>query len=359
MLEEGEIDASEGYDPSYEWPGGDASSDPRLQALPTAGSSTGKPLSPLCRLVVRSSDVLPRSQRVAVLDGLDQLTIGRDALYNNEARLRLKELAVSKHHASVFFDTSRLAWSIVDVGSMHGTFMSTANKDGDYTQKQRLSPSRVASFPRVLNHLDMITIGSTKFVVHLSLSEDCVVEEENRISLLHFPKDKKEAEKPPASSDDPKQALAKLKQSLLAAKGHPPSPVASSPSDGSYIDRSARRRERMPSRRISTPPSAVGASTPRSTAPLQPLPPSTSVTPISSENIGHRLLRKQGWTPGSALGSTSVDESLVEPLQVASSSNRAGLGVKRSAPDPVSNEGADWREEGKRRRWEDLGRDKA
>jgi hypothetical protein len=83
-------------------------------------------------------------------------------------------------------------------------------------------------------------------------------------------------------------------------------------------------------------------------------------TPLPTSNIGHRLLMKQGWTPGNALGvSDPLDDrvGLVEPLEVKSSKNRAGLGIKSSAavsePD-LSGSRMTWKEREKMKRYASL-----
>ena len=146
----------------------------------SASSSSGIRPSPL-RLIVTQSLILPRIQRVAILDAHHEVSIGRDISPDPTApRLRLKEMAVSKFHASIFFSSGTRTWSIVDLGSVHGTTVNGT----------RLSGARQASPPHQLKHGDSITAGSTTFVVHIHRDAlpctECVVVQsgENGIPLF-------------------------------------------------------------------------------------------------------------------------------------------------------------------------------
>ncbi|KAI0787923.1 hypothetical protein C8Q74DRAFT_1254815 [Fomes fomentarius] len=340
---------------SVEWPG-DAEATPEF--LPAGGSSIypalPSPFSSL-RLLVHRSPVLRKHYKVALLDGYPEVHIGRDIAPggSDTPRIRLKEMEVSKLHSTIYWERDRSQWSIVDMGSKHGTFIRSAAAptpstscnepvDGEGT---RLSAPRVASMPRTLHHLDRVTIGGTTFIVHIH--EDklpctaCSPQHDEEIPLfLHRPADgdtgpskkRKVDALPPQPSDatysrgrrDPKKALAMLKHTLLSSKLPPSSQsgVGSQP----YVDRSARRL---------TPP------------PLVPLP---------STNIGHIMLMKQGWQPGTALGDLSSSSGgLVAPVDPPATVGRAGIGAPvRSLGMGVAPDGAGWRDAGKRRRWQEM-----
>jgi pSer/pThr/pTyr-binding forkhead associated (FHA) protein len=136
---------------------------------PVSSGSSGTRTSPL-RLVVVQSQILSRKQRVAVLDTYPEISIGRDISPDpNAPRVRLKEMVVSKFHASIFFSFASRIWSIVDLGSVHGTEVNGS----------RLSGARQSSQPRELRHSDKITVGTTTFSVHAHRDglpcTDCVV----------------------------------------------------------------------------------------------------------------------------------------------------------------------------------------
>lgn len=114
--------------------------------------------APLLRLVVSDPrpdpSVLPRTHQVASIDPGEPVSIGRDKSY--ERRIRLKELAVSKSHATIFWtadpeiEETGGYWAIVDNASTHGTFIK-GDGEKNYT---RLSEAKVASTPTRLHHLE-------------------------------------------------------------------------------------------------------------------------------------------------------------------------------------------------------------
>lgn len=359
--------AETGYDPAYEWPGYTEVPQPTT-VLNESLSSNFKPWS-LLRLLVQTSSVLPRTQRLAVLDEHKEVQFGRDVVPagSGTPRVRLKEMAVSKLHATMFWDAGRREWAVVDMGSKHGSFLRPGGYSGPTVSVGedlgiRLSPSRVASFPRALKHKDALTIGSTTFVVHIHSDriscEGCSSSGsgDNIIPLFPVSKGVKRAREEvgsiPSEERDAKKALTMLKRTLLSRHDTARSSASSQPS--SYVDRSAKRRALFPSSPLDTP----GLLSPRSDSPCvtssgsvpmpeTPAPPQ----PLPESNIGRQLLMKQGWQPGTALGSQENASGLVEPLEVSVTSNRSGLGMPEKAPTSSSG---DWRESGKQKRWADM-----
>ncbi|KAH8087512.1 hypothetical protein HD553DRAFT_294176 [Filobasidium floriforme] len=123
---------------------------------PSTSSSTTSP---------SSSSPLATTETLAILDARPSgYILGRDKHLSLPV-LRLKELAVSKIHAAVWF------W-IVDCGSTHGTFLQNST-DGAKGDPHRLSPARTPSSPFPLKHLDRLTIGSTTFECHLHPDWPC------------------------------------------------------------------------------------------------------------------------------------------------------------------------------------------
>ncbi|KAJ7170608.1 hypothetical protein C8R43DRAFT_980144 [Mycena crocata] len=355
------------HDPSHEWPGEVLELEDADGKTSDVSISTG----PSFRLLVLRTSVLPAKQVLAITVGYTELQFGRDVAVSQDIpRIRLKEMEVSKLHATVYWDSN--AWHIVDMGSKHGTFLQPRTS----TTAVRLSPPRVASVPRRLYHLDTLAIGSTTFLVHIHAErapcQDCCSTFENEIPL--FQSQKRKATKVtqpdagyiPAASRDPKKALTMLKQRLLT-----PSTSPSVRSEAtSYTDRSARRRSLYPASRLDAPGIVPApctepvASTSQQPAPSLPSeswnPPiwvttSQPPTPLPTTNVGHRLLLAQGWTPGSSLGASQEwDEGrigLTAPLEVASTTRRAGLGMTKV---PTLT-GDDWGEDARQRRWKGLG----
>lgn len=367
---------------SVEWPG-DAEATPEF--LPAGGSSISPALpssSSSLRLLVHRSPVLRKHFKVALLDGYPDVHIGRDMAPggSDTPRIRLKEMEVSKLHSTIYWDRDRSQWSIVDMGSKHGTFIRSAAAPTPSTtcdervdgKGARLSAPRVASMPRTLHHLDRVTIGGTTFIVHIH--EDklpctaCSPQHDEEIPLfLHRPADgdtgpskkRKLDALPLQPSDatysrgcrDPKKALAMLKHTLLASK----LPPSSQPGSGSqpYVDRSARRRAFHPDSPAGTQPTDPSrVPSPSVSEPVTPPPP----VPLPSTNIGHIMLMKQGWQPGTALGDLSSSSGgLVAPLDPPTTVGRAGIGAPvRSLGMGVAADGAGWRDAGKRRRWQEM-----
>lgn len=104
---------------------------------------------PLLRLVKLSSDVkIPGS--IVVMPSCiceeerEAVTVGRDRAYG--PLLRLKDMQVSKMHASIYFDESLCAFAVTDLGSTTGTFVNDS----------RLSLPKKSSAPEPLKHLKLL-----------------------------------------------------------------------------------------------------------------------------------------------------------------------------------------------------------
>ncbi|KIJ12816.1 hypothetical protein PAXINDRAFT_117775 [Paxillus involutus ATCC 200175] len=381
-MEEGEIavpgSSSSGmtyYDYAYEWPG---DSDISSREVPDRSA-----LWPPLRLRVLQSSILHKNLNLAVLDAYGEAQFGRDlAPAGSETpRIRLKEMEVSKLHATAFWDKERREWAVVDMGSKHGTFLQSARQPD--AEPIRLSLPRVAGIPRPLRHLDRLIIGSTTFLCHIHDDRipcaECTSIGQGDIPLFAVPKDgNRTAEKRPSDAAgiqpmqtdtrNPKKALTTLKRALLSRLDRhdqtPPStPTQPTPT---YINRSARRRAMHPGSQFDSPgvqsprgssPGRVNSSSESSQAPSsavieQPRTPG----PLSQDNVGWRLLTQQGWRPGTSLGSISGDKEasgLIEPIEVSPTAHRAGLGMHQR-PATAGLPLQDWKENSKERRWESI-----
>lgn len=226
------------YHPSYEFPGVDEI--PSHPALHVSTSSTPTPTTsndfPICRLVMQEGRSISKKRRLAVLDGYSEVQFGRDAppVGVNTPRIRLKDMEVSKLHATLFWDAERAEWAVVDMGSKHGTFVGS----GQDTNRVRLSASREASMPKGLKHSDRLSLGGTTFVVHIHENRlpcsDCSASgqgTDDMIPLFCHRRDsggtvaeavrghKRRADPTDNVPRNAKRALASLKQCLLSRPG--------------------------------------------------------------------------------------------------------------------------------------------
>lgn len=292
------------------------------------------------RLTVLQSSILHKDLSLAVLDAYGETQFGRDVALpgSDTPRIRLKEMQVSKLHATAFWDKARREWAVVDMGSKHGTFLQpTQHPDAEPI---RLSPPRMASIPRPLHHLDRLIIGSTTFLCHIHEDRtpcaECTLTDQGVIPLFAVSRESHRAaeKRPPDTAPteegrDAKKALTSLRRTLLSRLS-PPRHDAS-PAPASYLDRSARRRAMHPSSQFDSP----GVQTPRSSSPgrSRELSRTPSVVeeagPLPEHNIGRRLLVKQGWQPGTSLGLDDGD-GLVEPIEIHATPHRAGIGMPLS-----------------------------
>jgi hypothetical protein len=364
-MEDGEIGQvderdDQEHNPSLEWPGGALTV--VLDDTQPRGTRLGKSKPwVILRLLVTRTSILSRKHRVAIINGYNELQFGRDIgpVGTNIPRIRLKEMLVSKLHATAFWDAYRREWGVVDMGSKHGTFIRPAISSGDHSSTDtRLSPPRTASIPRRLRHLDHLIIGSTSFLIHIHEDGfpciECSSDGGDEIPLfppsqsgedLKRSRDVAEIDGDAIEQRDPKKALSMLKQSLLMRHER------IRPSMGStYVDRSARRRALHPGSRTDTP--GISADVPTQPTDAAPTEVSQPPTPLPASNVGHRLLMKQGWQPGTPLGGSSGEEGagLVEPLVVSPSVSRQGVGMTSKLADTPSG----WKESGRQKRWDGI-----
>jgi len=230
---------SSSYHPSYEFPGDDDINSHTDTGFRTNTDSSPSPANdlPICRLVIKEGRFVSGNGRLAVIDGYSEVQFGRDAPPPGvkTPRIRLKDMEVSKLHATLFWDAERTEWAIVDMGSKHGTFVGS----GQGANRVRLSAARVASMPKRLKHLDRLSLGGTTFLVHIHENRlpcsDCSASgqgsSDDLIPLFsHYRREGGaviQAERSRKRGADPtddvprnaKRALASLKHSLLSRPG--------------------------------------------------------------------------------------------------------------------------------------------
>ncbi|KAJ3856099.1 hypothetical protein EV368DRAFT_33167 [Lentinula lateritia] len=306
------------------------------------------------RLVVFNSRTLPKFN-VAIIDGYPEVQLGRDnPISDHIPRIRLKEMEVSKLHASIYWDQFWDGWGVVDMGSKHGTYLHsgalTIGNSQAVERKVRLSISKTASTPKRLHHLDHLTLGTTVFIVHIHENqlpcEECSPGLGGEISLFATssgPKPSSHMNVERSSGHDAtrplirdsRQALSQLKRDLMSKPRHVDtrysSNMAGSVAVSRYVDRSARRRAMYRASSsdapgIPTSSQSLPQDFPKLTLQYKPEPISKPAVPIPASSIGYRLLIQQGWHPGTVLGST--ERGLIEPLDIQFPCGRSGLGMR-------------------------------
>lgn len=346
IQESSDVDEYSVYNPAFEWQEEDESDT-------SSKARSRRSVQSVLRLVVLQSSILPSKRKVAVLDTYHEAQIGRDVQPTGSVtpRIRLKEMEVSKVHATIYWDGSRKEWNVVDMGSKHGTFLQSGTGTSDSpTHELRLSQPRFASMPRRLRDGDKLSIGSTTFAIHVHENQrpcqDCSVSGSVEIPL--FPVVQKRTRdlglgpktagptQMARKQRDPKNAMTMLKRALLKLHDEPKNDIGGAGNKAkTYVDRAARRRMLHNSSHSESPGvpsmSAITGSKDTDDRSGRPTaePTSQPAVPINPSNIGHRLLVQQGWTPGSALGDPSgLRDGLIDPLEVKLRQNRVGLGSK-------------------------------
>ncbi|KAL7425089.1 hypothetical protein Q5752_000777 [Cryptotrichosporon argae] len=326
----------------------------------TAAAAPRVDTDQVLRLVVRHSTVLAPGH-VALVDSREGgVQVGRDRCERGgPARIRIKEMEVSKTHAVVYWGVGerdgdeQWGWWIVDLGSTTGTFLTPPHK----AARVRLSEAKHSSLPRALAHLSLLTFGQTELEVHLHDSWPCeacrladneIVLDDGAVPVDDKGKGADDIGIRVDAADlvlDPhgrktvrdmkrKRAMDALKETLLGGDAAAPSP---SPEPNRYVDRSAQRRRLHP---VSPP-----RERPR-TPDVVPITPTASQGPSAA---ARSMLAGQGWTPGTTLGKSAT--GLTTALDPQRRTERRGLGAKGSLAPPS---GGDWMDKAKQRRWEDA-----
>ncbi|KAK3606036.1 hypothetical protein CHS0354_025079 [Potamilus streckersoni] len=231
-------------------------------------------------------------------------TIGREKDMNHT--VIIPDVNVSKTHAEIKYDQQRKEYLIVDLGSQNGTYLNC----------KRLSQAKAASEPVAISHGDQIQFGDgTKLLCHIhpgtDTCDDCEpgqvraqwqAKNEPKKEIVFLSKEEKQRQH--------KEQLRQIKQKYGLKNVRYVDNMAAIKNPG-YTDKADERRQ------------TVGSDNPHQKEPEEV--PASVHRPISSGNIGHKLLKKMGWNEGESLGKTNT--GIQEPVRVTIRSNQlAGLG---------------------------------
>ncbi|WOO76580.1 Angiogenic factor with G patch and FHA domains 1 [Vanrija pseudolonga] len=347
-----------GYDP-YGRKGDPYGRDASSDNTPDRHASASPPPIPphILRLVVKRSRAL-QPGAVAVLDAREGgIQLGRDRCERGAAaRVRVREMEVSKTHALVYWGSGASggadpdAWHVVDLGSTLGTYVAHPG-ERDAT---RLSEAKASSQPYPLRHLSRLTVGTTTFVAHIHADWPCVecqMGGNEQIALDEGKADDSGVSTPTYQPDSEPVAFDaaqrrgnrqfKRKLELDALRGTLLGDGAREAPSAAYVDRSAQRRRLHPR----SPPRAGVKAVEAAPAPAPAPGPSTTA---------RAMLARQGWSEGRGLGRdlSGRADAIVPVLRT----ERAGLGARGQLADTGDAAHGDWRQRGKQRRWDEVGR---
>jgi pSer/pThr/pTyr-binding forkhead associated (FHA) protein len=284
---------------------------------------------PCLRLVVVSSEKMASGQVFMITKvGSD---IGREV--SERSGVRIKDVYVSKLHASVSFDEEEELFYIKDCGSVCGTFVNgrrlsdvrttvwgvpldwgTGQLPGEFLDK------RLTNFPffqakersclHPLVHGDTVAMGTSTFSVHihkgLDVCNDCLPQPT-------ISKGKSLYESVQCLEKERVETMDVLKRQY-GLKGPQRQDPRSQPTH--YHNRAEERRR-------------LHGSEPLMSEPMSTTQASSLQRPIESSNLGHQLLSKMGWEEGRGLGRDGKGPT--EPMVVVTRDPSAGLGSEHSS----------------------------
>ncbi|CAB4415293.1 unnamed protein product [Rhizophagus irregularis] len=291
------------------------------------------------RLVVIESGIL-KSGHLVLVDA-NGISMGRDRW--DDRRLRLAEMPTSKHHCQIFFSSTSIidnnneeeesstpdAFFIIDIGSQNGTFVNS----------QRLSESKMSSKPHQLNHMDEVTVGSTKFQVHLhkqwtcdvcTVTEGKMIDISNNSDVVSNNINKVKRKNNDGdlimnigvnmNNNTTQRELLEVqrREELNRLKRKYMGPSNTNQKHTKYVDRAALRREIHPD-------NAPIKKDWEDTSQNSTIEVKNFQTKIGSDNKGNKLLQKMGWKEGQGLGRNGT--GMLNPIQFVTNEGRIGLGA--------------------------------
>ncbi|KAL4228321.1 Angiogenic factor with G patch and FHA domains 1 [Mactra antiquata] len=263
----------------------------RQHALEVANS-----WAPCIRVIVTDSDCID-------IGTFYMITCTGGKIGRENCDINIPDINISKSHAVISYKTETRHYEIIDLASQNGTFIN----------QHRLSPSKIASEPYKINHGDTIQIGSTILLCHIHHGTDTCDQCEPGVVQASLKSQQSQQEYKVLSKEErlrlKKQELYQIKKKygLKNSSYEDNKEIFKNPN---YVDKAEERRKAVGSEHPSIKKHETPASVHR---------------PISSGNIGHKLLQKMGWKEGESLGKNN--SGLQEPISVTLRANQtAGLG---------------------------------
>ncbi|KAK3097623.1 hypothetical protein FSP39_011486 [Pinctada imbricata] len=230
---------------------------------------------PCIRVIVTDSDCLdPGSLYIVTCDGAQ---IGREKDQGNT--IIIPDLNVSKVHASISYQCDLQQYVITDHGSQNGTFLD----------ETRISESKIESRAEKLSHGSTLQFSCTRFLLHIhNGTETCDECEPGQVQATMSKPAQKEAYTFLSKKEKIKQQRQNLKQikKKYGLQNAPYVDNVAAIKNPTYQDKAEERRRTKGSDNPYIPDEA----------------PASVNKPIAETNVGHKLLKKMGWSEGKSLG---------------------------------------------------------
>ncbi|XP_002732757.1 angiogenic factor with G patch and FHA domains 1-like [Saccoglossus kowalevskii] len=262
--------------------------------------------APCVRLIVTDSDSLDLGTLFIVT--CTGGTIGRDEKHC----IAIPDLSVSKLHAEIGYSKEDTKYWIKDCGSQNGTFLNDTSLTDEARQESDYN---------MLSHDDILKVAMTTLLVHIHPGDDTCDKCEPGVVQAQIAKQQPKVNAFTIVSKEEKEKLRRrqlkqIKQKYMLANTDYEEKVVVN-ENGDYVDRAEERRK------------TVGSDNPYQKDDM----PASVHRAIDDRNVGHKMMKKMGWSEGHSLGKN--DEGIHEPIQVLVRDSKAGLGsgIQRSMDD--------------------------
>lgn len=253
-------------------------------------------LPPCIRIIVLDSDHLDYGSLFIIT--VDGGTIGREKNQGN--LIVIPDINISKVHAQFQYSPDSGQYNLKDFGSQNGTFLN----------EQRISESKCSSATVPVKHGDMVQVGCTRLLLHIHPGIETCQDCEPGIVQAAF--QAKQIKSIPILSKEEKKKQARQELNQIKKKyglknaAYEENSAIKNPN---YQDRADERRK------------TKGSDNPYQVDEA----PASVHRPITKGNVGHKMLKKMGWSEGESLGKDNT--GIQNPVTVDFRANqKAGLG---------------------------------